>query len=219
MEPNTLDVHKLLRVMPFRSREANRPILQGVYLDPSGVIVATTGGVMGCEGNGHTLAAGPILDVDDKVVQAWLKEVARRFRSADSAPVSITAEGEAVTLEDPACGRVTVRTIEGPYPYWRNIVPAAENMAPDTLDRRATLALNHKYLGLFPVDRPNFAPVLHFTSGKGGVMAVTVPKHRDFVGFIMPCRVDTAPTWAGLDAWLAEHNAEAGAVLSAVPND
>lgn len=206
-----INASALLRILPFVSKEGSRPVLTGIYLDPSGCIVATNGHILGCEGNAHTVRSeqGVILDVSSKTVVAFLKAATKGRKDTDEW-VNIEGDGPVYTLAS-VDGSVTATTIEGPYPNWRLVVPAGDLPTdPDTglVPRVDRIGFNQAYLKQFPADK--FTGSLCFRFGENNTRATVVlsTAFPNFFGLIMPLKVNHYPAWKGMQEWETEHNSE-----------
>jgi DNA polymerase III sliding clamp (beta) subunit (PCNA family) len=172
--------------LPHVSVEASRPILNGVLLEPAGVVVAT---------NGRTLAAHKFAasGVTRPVILAFPKLPAKAAtlefpmpENGDSTPI-VARVLSASGLE---LDRVIIREVEGPFPAWRNVFPASDakpipaiGIDPELVARFAVkngTGKNH-LLTTEPV-------AFEFFHAESAVR-VTYPKNDDFAGLIMPTRL------------------------------
>lgn len=204
-----INASALLRILPFVSTEGSRPVLNGIYLDPSGCIVATNGHILGCEGSAHTVRSekGVILDVSSKTVIAFLKAATKGSKDTDEW-VNIEGDGSVYTLAS-VDGSVTAATIEGHYPDWRQVVPTGDlpadketGLAP-RVDR---VGFNQAYLKRFPASKFTGSLCFRFPENNKRATVVLSSEFPGFFGLIMPLKVDHYPTWKGMKEWEAVHN-------------
>ena len=184
MSKVTVSVPALRSVLPHVSTEASRPILNGVFLEPAGVVVAT---------NGRTLAAHKFAasGVTRPVILAFPKLPAKAAtlefpmpENGDSTPI-VARVLSASGLE---LDRVILREVEGPFPTWRNVFPASDAKPIPAIGIDPELVARFTVKGgkaLEPV-------ALEFFHAESAVR-VTYPNNADFAGLIMPIRVNVTP--------------------------
>lgn len=180
----TLSVRALRYVLPHVSTEASRPILNGVLLEPAGVIVAT---------NGKTLVAHKFAysGVTRPIILAFPKIAAKADTLAFTMPetdipspiVARVLAASGMELE-----RIILREVEGPFPNWRNVFPASDAKPVPSIGVDPELVARFYVKGaksLESIALDFFAP--------GSAIRVSYPKNDDVAGLIMPVRIPITP--------------------------
>ena len=182
----------LAYVLPHVSREASRPILGGVCLEPCGVIVAT---------DGRTLCAhrNACAGVDSSVIVAFReprKVAGKRVSYAElEIPDAGPRSGVVVTLftaYGAQAGVALADVVEGPFPHWRGVCPTGPADTVKGLDG----------ITLDPANVAKFSPVGRATLtfyGATRAVGVTFDTNADAYGLLMPCTSSGAPEAPG---WL-----------------
>jgi hypothetical protein len=205
--PRTITIHAaaLRYVLPHVSTEDSRPTLHGVYIEPSGLAVATNGYTLGV----HRTAAEPhdapaLLRFREprKLTAAKVETIAVTLPDApDSSVLSVPDVPVAVTLYGKlgACDVVgaTFADMMDPrdFPTWRNVYRPREDGQPVPS------------IGLDPALADRFAVGVGRQTGKvslafdgaNGAVLVRYPDEPNALGLWMPCRdvVEGSP----VDAW------------------
>lgn len=188
----TTNAETLRLVRPFASTEASRPILNGVCIESTGVIVAT---------NGHRLLAVAPIDASEpptadtivrlpKAVPSWADTAVFDMPdgATDGTMGTVTYWGKKKTDVHPAV------YVEGPYPHWRNVLPR------EVARNHPMPPVNGEYLSDFAAcDQSGrgevwIAPDVHI----GRAMRVEVAGRPNYVGLLMPMRADAWPDIAPL---------------------
>lgn len=113
----------LKAALMFVSREATRPYLGGVYIDPAGLAVST---------DGHRLFCGALAPDDERAAlpafDGWtipdetLKRALQGFK-----PPRGTVDPR-ITITPERVGGVACKPIDGAFPDWRRVIPDAAAM-------------------------------------------------------------------------------------------
>lgn len=113
----------LKAALMFVSREATRPYLGGVYIDPAGLAVST---------DGHRLFCGALAPDDERAAlpafDGWtipgeaLKRALQGFK-----PPRGTVDPR-ITITPERVGDVACKPIDGAFPDWRRVIPDAAAM-------------------------------------------------------------------------------------------
>jgi hypothetical protein len=204
----TITADSLRLALPHVSTEASRPIINALCVESAGAIVAT---------NGRTLAAIPAAATfgeDDALFAPTDTAVLIRFhkpREATARKVEAIrfdsdgtpTTGIVVTLLSSygqVIGATLADIIEGPFPTWRQVVPASTAAAPVSI------------LGLSPDVVARFeawgmiALTLH---GPSGAAIVRAHSHPEAFGLLMPASgngvadPDPIPAWVAAPVWRA----------------
>lgn len=202
--PTTFSVSSaaLRLVAPHVSSEESRPILNGLFLEFGGVMVATNGHTLGAIDAAHNAPESLLLRGD------WSKVAKDKGRTASDLNcyaadslgwVTVTVTGETFVAVNQTTGNaITGRVCEGPYPYWRNVVPTT---APETTP--AAFGVDPSLLMKFapPGTSGPRAVGLYLASRDDRAIRVTRSDAPRFVGIIMPCRLIDPPVLWNNDWW------------------
>ena len=199
----TVSAAALRRVSAFVSSEAFRPVLHGVLLEPSGILVATDGYTMLVERNAIVIdpdaPAIPSRPVLLRVPASLLRGKVHTitFTVTEYAPeYAVEIQAESRFSNGMTAAKVFTEELAGPFPNWRQVLPAGQR--PDanvpTLDARL--------LGRFSFNGKDRTPVT-LTAGANDGAAVLVSFSSllpDTFGLIMPCQgnepaVREVPAW------------------------
>jgi hypothetical protein len=188
----------LLWTVPHVAREASRPVLCHLVLEPGGVLAATNGHTLAAARDGHSAQERMILSGNWIKFMAAVREQRKANLKASRRRVDV---GDWVTLEKVVDGTYKIGSVlvkvthagERDYPQWRQVAPT-----PDRHAELSTIGLNAEYLGRFGKaagqlkSTPNC--LLHFTAENRAVV-VTVPGRPDVWGLVMPCepKMEAAP--------------------------
>jgi DNA polymerase III sliding clamp (beta) subunit (PCNA family) len=128
-----LNANIFAAVHAFTSTEQARFYLQGVLVEPSGLLIATDGSAM-FVAQDHTatgLPSEPVIISADKALLT-----AARNRKAGSIIFPDGYNGAATVTDDTdqAMGAGISRVIDGTFPDWRRVVPTDSGERPATLD-------------------------------------------------------------------------------------
>jgi hypothetical protein len=195
-------------VAPHISEDPSRPILWGVSVETSGVIVATDGRTLCAHQHGATVADSDSGSIAPVIVRF------RRIREALARKVE-TVEVEVrdnrgktdivARLEDARgvlIGTTLVDIVDGPYPLWRGVVPAVDR-EPAAI---AAVGIDPNLLarfGTFPSGKSGGAAHFRLT-GQESAILVTHPHRTDIIGLCMPYKY-VANTADAVDfAWAAK---------------
>lgn len=180
----TLSVPALRSVLPHVSTEASRPILNGVLLEPAGVVVATNGKTLAA----HRFAAS---GVTRPTILAFPKLPAKADTLEFAMPMVYSREpivARVLAASGLELDRVILREVEGPFPPWRNVFPASDAKPIPAIGIDPELVARFAVKGgkaLEPV-------ALEFFHAESAVR-VTYPNNADFAGLIMPIRLTVTP--------------------------
>ena len=166
-------------VLPHVSKEESRPILNGMYCEPSGVIVATGGHTLCMHANAVEGLPRPIILRFEKVASVTAKKVDHiTFDVTDtpdySTPVMVTLR----TSYGAPMGATLAYEVEGPYPHYRNVLPREESAAP-----LGQVAIDPAKLDRFSVN--GHAVTLDF-HGATSAIGVRYAQNPNAYGLIMP---------------------------------
>jgi len=194
-------------VAPHISEDPSRPILGGVCVEPSGVIVATDGKTLCAHQSGATVADSESGCIVPVIVRF------RRIREAlarkvETVEVDTNGRGAAdlvARLEDARgvlIGTTLVDMVDGPYPLWRGVVPSVDR---DPVAIPA-IAINPDLIGrfsTFPGGTTGGAAHFRFT-GQESAILVTHPQRTDIIGLCMPYKYVANTADVTSFAWAAK---------------
>ena len=180
----TLSVPAIRFVLPHISTEASRPILNGVLLEPAGVVVAT---------NGKTLAAHKfaVSGVTRPIILAFPKLPAKAATLEFAMPPVDSREpimARVLAASGLELDRVILREVEGPFPNWRNVFPASDAKPIPAIGIDPDLVARFVVKGAKELE-----PVLLEFFDAQSAVRVTCPNNADFAGLIMPIRLTVTP--------------------------
>lgn len=193
MKDFTLYPDALLACLPHVSGQSRgdtfRPILEGVFLDKCGAVIATDGKSLGVWRLGHTAPEDVILQLDPKRFATWARKV-KKHRTLD--PVfTVQVQGVHTAIISHGGESVSVRVVEGPFPNYLQVFPgsSAEWVA------RSFYSFRPDYLERFAWAE---SVILSGPSAAGKAIVVRANDSngeavKNFVGLLMPC---TSPHWA-----------------------
>jgi hypothetical protein len=217
--PRTITLHAaaLRYVLPHVSTEESRPTLHGVFIEPSGLAVATNGHTLGV----HRTAAEPhnapaLLRFREprKLTAAKVETIAVTLPDAPDAPAAVTLYGK-LGICDVVGATFADMMDPRDFPAWRHVYRPREDGQPVPS------------IGLDPALADRFAVGVGRQTGKvslafdglTGAVLVRYPDEPNALGLWMPCRdvVEGSP----VDAWAvmtapAEAKVEAKAEAEAV---
>lgn len=173
-------------VLPHVSKEASRPVLNGVLVEPSGVIVATSGKTMMAHRGAPTGATAPVIIRFRKPKDTTARKVA--YVMLDVPESGHVVEVSTFDGDDRLLGVTLADLVEGPYPNWRGVFPAGD--APGI--GAPCLGVDPALLGLFAT--PNNSPVQLAFYGTGKPVLVTYPSVPNAAGLLMPCTIEADPS-------------------------
>lgn len=113
----------LKAALMFISREATRPYLGGVYIDPAGLAVST---------DGHRLFCGALAPDDERAAlpafDGWTipGEALKRALQGFKPPRGVV--DPRITISPERVGDVACKPIDGSFPDWRRVIPEAAAM-------------------------------------------------------------------------------------------
>lgn len=179
----------LLYLMRFASNEPTRYYLRGVYIEPSGIMVATDGHRMGVlEPECETIQfKQSCLVADSKPLRAMLKsrhDNAQAHIHVDRVELWIGDALEAVTVQ---------KIIDGTFPDWRRVLP----QGPFTTI--APASFNASYLPDFPRGKKAQMVTLYQNAGDAKAPYLVRTTEARFTGVLMPMRGTLGANEAGLD--------------------
>lgn len=124
--------------LPHVSTEERRPILNGLLVEPSGVICATNGHSMLAYRHAATGATAPVIlafakptEVTKKAVHSITLEVPEADANGNVRAVTGIVATVRDMFEHPI-GVTLVDIVEGPFPYWRQVFPRPDQEAVST---------------------------------------------------------------------------------------
>jgi DNA polymerase III sliding clamp (beta) subunit (PCNA family) len=175
----TLSIRSLRYVLPHVSTEASRPILGGVLLEPSGVIVATNGKTLVAHAHAVSGVTRPIILEFPKISS---KGATLEFIMPDTTggPIVTRVFGErGLELET-----IVLREVEGPFPNWRAVFPASDAKPVPSIGVDPEIVARFHVKGTKSLE----SIALEFFASESAVR-VTYPKNADVAGLIMPVRL------------------------------
>jgi len=195
-------------VAPHISDDPSRPILGGVSVETSGVIVATDGKTLCAHRSGATIAdsdsgsVAPVIvrfrrirDVLARKVETVEVDVGNNRGAADIVARLEDARGVLI-------GTTLVDIVDGPYPLWRGVVPSVDR-EPVSIP---AIAINPDLIGrfsTFPGGTTGGAAHFRFT-GQESAILVTHPHRTDIIGLCMPCKYVANGAGAAEFSWAAK---------------
>ena len=193
MSKVTVSVPALRSVLPHVSTEASRPVLNGVLLEPAGVVVAT---------NGKTLAAHKfaVSGVTRPIILAFPKLPAKAATLEFAMPDRIDIApivARVLAASGLELDRVILREVEGPFPAWRNVFPASDAKPIPAICIDPELVARFVVKGGKALE----SVLLEFFEPQSAVR-VTYANNADFAGLIMPIRINftTDTSWVSRSA-------------------
>jgi hypothetical protein len=192
----TLSASAIRFALPHVSREASRPILNGIHCEPSGVISATDGKTLLMHSNACTGFA-----------RAAILSVPKLPAKTDSLAFDLPASGPIMACALDRFGRevgvVILREVEGPFPNVRGVLPCSD---PVPL---ASISFDPALVERFAVK--DAGPVVLEFFGDTSAIRVSYARHEGIAGLIMPVRVDGVPStsWMkGSATWPVRNDVE-----------
>ena len=183
MSKVTLSVRALRYVLPHVSTEASRPILGGVLLEPSGVIVSTSGKTLVAHKTAASGVTRPLIIAFPKIsAKAALIEFL--MPDVTGGPIVARVVGDrGLEIET-----IVLREVEGPFPTWRAVFPASDAKPVPSLGVDPELVARFHVKGAKALE----SIALEFFAAESAIR-VTYPKNEDVAGLIMPVRVPVTP--------------------------
>ena len=184
MSTVTLSVRALRYVLPHVSTEASRPILNGVLLEPAGVIVATNGKTLAAHKTACSGVTRPIILALPKIAaKADTLEFAMPDADSSNPIVARVIAYNGMELE-----RIILREVEGPFPSWRNVFPASDAKPVPSIGVDPELVARFYVKGAKSLE----SIALEFFAPESAIR-VTYPKNDNVAGLIMPVRIPVTP--------------------------
>ena len=194
-------------VAPHISDDPSRPILGGVCVEPSGVIVATDGKTLCAHQHGATIADSDSGSVAPVIVRfRRIRDVlARKVETVEvdvgsnrgAADIVARLEGARGVL----IGTTLVDVVDGPYPLWRGVVPAVDR-DPVAI---AAVGIDPNLLARFGTFPAKLGSSAHFRfTGQESAILVTHPHRTDVIGLCMPYKYVANGAGAAEFAWAAK---------------
>ena len=192
----TLSASALRFALPHVSKEASRPILNGIYCEPSGVISATDGKTLLMHSNACTGFARPVI-----------LSVPKLPAKTDSLTFDLPASGPIMARAFDRFGRevgaVILREVEGPFPNVRGVLPSTDPVPLSVISFDPALVERFAVKDAGPV-------VLEFF-GDTSAIRVSYARHEGVAGLIMPIRSTGTPStdWTkGSATWPVRNDVE-----------
>lgn len=200
---------KYLRMLaPFVSKEETRYYLHGIHVEPAKqgiILVATDGHRMGIIHDVDGSAKSPFICAVSKGALAYkAREDALAVFSGQMLGIVPAQYARAVKGPKTAISYAeyieTLGPVDGTYPEWRKVVPA------EIKHRLRPLSFNARYVADFAKvieaagKKTDFGAGFNFyqTGGPTDPVVARTPAVPEFVGLLMPMRVDSMeplPTW------------------------
>jgi hypothetical protein len=169
----TLSASAIRFALPHVSKEASRPILNGIHCEPSGVISATDGKTLLMHSNACTgFTRSAILSVP--------KLPAKTDSLTFDLPASAPIMARALDRYGREVGVVVLREVEGPFPNVRGVLPSSD---PAPL---ASISLDPALVERFSIK--DAGPVVLEFFGDTSAIRVSYSRHEGIAGLIMPVR-------------------------------
>ena len=175
----TLSASAVRFALPHVSREASRPILNGIHCEPSGVISATDGTTLLMHSNACT---GFSRSVILSVPKLPAKADSLAFELPNGGPIM----ARALDHVGREVGAVILREVEGPFPNVRGVIPSSD---PVPL---ASIALDPTFMERFAIK--DAGPVVLEFFGDTSAIRVSYTRHKGVAGLIMPVRSTGTPS-------------------------
>lgn len=177
-------------VAPHVSPEASRPVLNGLYLELGGVMVATNGCTLAALPDSHNAPASLLL------AGPWHKVAKDKGRAASDlhayatgavgwVTVTLDGEGRFTAVNNTTGNAISGEVLAYTYPNWRQVIPRT---VPDTTP--SAVALDPRLLALFDDTTGKYDAAvvsLHFGARDRDPIRVSRKAFPRFVGLIMPC--------------------------------
>ena len=165
-----LNANIFAAVHAFTSTEQARYYLQGVLVEPNGLLIATDGSAM-FVARDHTatgLPSEPVIISADKALLT-----AARNRKADNIIFPDGYNGAATVTDhtDNAMGAGISRVIDGTFPDWRRVVPSDSGDRVDCIDG----AILRRVSDAIKIITQNKKQPLHFAASTNRAQAITFP--------------------------------------------
>lgn len=198
-----IDAPALRRAQTCVTTEESRPILRGVYIETSGVMVATDGRVLLAQ----RFAASPCKRDALLTIPATLLKDKKAHSVHVTLPLTAPTSGEDAEVlvevfseKGLSLAKGFGQEITGPFPNWRQVMPAAGSQRVSA----GIATLDAKYMARFASFQPKDVPVhMAMTAGAvdGSAVLVTFHAFPDAVAVVMPCHdkreaVRDIPAWA-----------------------